>query len=83
VIKSEEKRLELLFGSAFTAYKEKVPAFLPNPFGFHSGEKAPAKPRLMAKTLLDGTMFLLFIPLAYFIERLQASGILHACLRIP
>ena len=83
VIKSEEKRLELLFGSAFTAYKEKVPAFLPNLFGFHAGEKAPAKPKLMAKTLLDGTMFLLFIPLAYVIERLQASGILHACWRIP
>jgi protein-S-isoprenylcysteine O-methyltransferase Ste14 len=83
VIKSEEKRLEMLFGSAFTAYKEKVPAFLPNVFGFHSGEKAKAQPKLMVKTLLDGTMFLLFIPLAYLIERLQASGILHAYWRIP
>jgi protein-S-isoprenylcysteine O-methyltransferase Ste14 len=83
VIKSEEKRLEMLFGSAFTAYKEKVPAFLPNLSGFHSGEKAKAQPKLMVKTLLDGTMFLLFIPLAYLIERLQASGILHAYWRIP
>ncbi|MHB8174103.1 MAG: methyltransferase family protein [Nitrospirota bacterium] len=83
VIKSEEKRLEMLFGTAFAAYKEKAPAFFPNPFIFHAGNKAPAQPKYMAKTLLDGSIFLLFIPIAYMIARLQASGILHAYWKIP
>ena len=83
VIRSEEKRLEMLFGAEFSAYKERVPAFIPNPFVFRAGGKAPADARRMAKTLLDGSIFLLFIPFAYVIERLQASGLLHAYLKIP
>ncbi len=83
VIRSEERRLEMLFGVEFSRYKERVPAFIPNPFIFRTGGKAPADARRMAKTLLDGSIFLLFIPLAYVIERLQASGLLYTYLKIP
>ncbi len=83
VIKSEEKRLEMLFGAEFSKYKEKVPAFIPNPFVFKAGGKAPIEARRMAKTLLDGSIFLFFIPLAYVIDWLQASGLLHVYWKIP
>ncbi len=83
VIKSEERRLEMLFGAEFFAYKKQVPAFIPNPFVFRVGGKAPADARRMAKTLLDGSIFLLFIPLAYALNMLQAGGLLHTYWKIP
>ncbi|MGA2192285.1 MAG: isoprenylcysteine carboxylmethyltransferase family protein [Nitrospirota bacterium] len=83
VIKSEERRLEMLFGEVFRAYTNRVPSFVPNVLLFQGGERPPASRPLIMKQLLDGSIFLVFLPVAYLLDRMQEGGILHYLWRIP
>lgn len=84
VIKSEEKRLEGIFGTKeFNAFRASTPAFFPNIAHLKLGAFPDYSPKLLWKNFMDGSIFLLFIPIAYFIERLHESGVLPVLLRIP
>ena len=82
VIRSEEIRLAGRFGAAFARFREETPAFFPRLSRLRFGVP-DYSPRLMWKNLLDGSIFLLFIPAAYIIVRLQDSGVIPVYLRIP
>lgn len=83
VITSEEKRLQSFFGEVFDAYKASTPMFMPNIFKYDSGDGPTIIPNLLWKNFLDASIFLVFIPLAYVVRRLQESGHLATLLRIP
>src|SRR5512135_1173800 len=67
VIKSEEKRLHKFFGDEFLSYKSGTPAFIPNILRLRLGENSGVPKGRLWKTFLDGSIFLMFIPLAYLI----------------
>lgn len=83
VIKSEEKRLHKFFGDEFLSYKSSTPAFIPNVLRLRLGENSGVPKGRLWKTFLDGSIFLMFIPLAYLIARLQESGALPTFWSIP
>jgi len=83
VIRSEEKRLESIFGAEFVAYKGASPAFFPKLTGLNLGKLSDYSARLMFKNFMDGSVFILMLPVAYIVERLHESGVLPVLLRIP
>jgi len=83
VIKSEEGRLELLFGAKFAAFKGSTPAFIPNIFRLNLGEFPEISGRPLFKNALDGSVFLLLVGAAYVIEMLQESGVIPVLWNIP
>jgi protein-S-isoprenylcysteine O-methyltransferase Ste14 len=83
VIKSEEKRLHKFFGDVFLSYKSSTPAFIPNVLRLKFGESSGLPTGRLWKTFLDGSIFLMFIPLAYLIARLQESGALPTFWSVP
>lgn len=83
VIASEEERLHSFFGDAFLHYKETVPAFFPNIFKLNFGGLQDVSYRLIFKSFLDASLFIVFIPVAWWVDRLFESGVLHAYLKLP
>ncbi len=82
VIRSEERRLEGLFGAGFAPFKENIPAFFPKFKGLRFGSPVYS-PKLLWKNFWDGSIFLFFIPAAIIVELLHESGVLPVYLRIP
>lgn len=83
VIKSEEKRLERLFGDEFRSYRSSTPAFIPNILRLRLGGASAIPRDRLWKTFLDGSLFLMVIPLAYLIGALQESGVLCTFWSVP
>ncbi|MBI5191322.1 MAG: isoprenylcysteine carboxylmethyltransferase family protein [Nitrospirae bacterium] len=83
VIKSEEKRLEGIFGDEFRRYRETTPAFFPKLTGLSLGGTTGVAPGIFMKNLLDASVFLLVIPVSYLIARLQEGGVIQVLWRIP
>ena len=80
VIRSEERRLEMLFGETFRAYMKSTPRFAPNPFLFRFGRPEVSAARLW-RTFQDAIMFIIMVPAAYLIDWLKEGGILHQIVR--
>jgi len=83
VIRSEEKRLAGLFGPEFDKYLESTPAFFPNVFKLKVGKIDSVAPGLIKRSLGDGSVFVLLLLVAYLIEHLQETGVLHVLWRVP
>jgi protein-S-isoprenylcysteine O-methyltransferase Ste14 len=76
VVRSEERLLLGIYAKEFEDYRVQVPRFLPNPGLWRDIPTILVMPSRMVRTFGDGMMFLLSVPLADLVERLQDAGIL-------
>ncbi|MCL2748969.1 MAG: isoprenylcysteine carboxylmethyltransferase family protein [Alphaproteobacteria bacterium] len=63
MILNEERFLEGKFGKEYTDYKKQVPMLIPNFSKWKARERIEINMRLVTRTILDGSLFLLIIPL--------------------
>lgn len=82
VVLREERILADLHGTAFAAYLDSVPRFLPNPALWRDVPAITVMPSRVLRTFADGLFFLIPIPLADIFERLQSSGMLPVLVRL-
>lgn len=83
VILREERALEELFGAPFNRYKERVPRFGPAFARWKDADTIEVRPKLVWRTLRDGLVFLMFVPLFEAIDWLQAEGFIHPLIHLP
>lgn len=74
VIKREEKRLEALFGSEFTAYARKVPAFIPKISTFKEPDNYTVNPPVYRVHIFSALWFIWIIGIFDVIQGLKAMG---------
>ena len=79
VIRSEEKRLEELFGAEFQNYKEGVPAFFPRFSAFREPETYSVRPAAYRKAMFDALWFVWMAGILEVVEGLKELG-LSACM---
>lgn len=83
VILREERFLEATFGDRFRAYVAKVPRFFPRLSLYHEGDTGRFNPRPLLRTLLDGLVFLVALPVFEMIDYAQQSGVVPVLFRLP
>lgn len=83
VILREERALAELFGKQFDAYKARVPRFGPRFSVWKDMETIEIRPKLLWRTLRDGLVFLLAVPLFELFDWLQVSGIIDPLVYLP
>ncbi|BDW87979.1 methyltransferase family protein [Thalassospira tepidiphila] len=83
VILREERALETLFGASFDDYKARVPRFGPRFGAWRDAEILEVRPHLLWRTLRDGLVFLMVIPIFELIDRLQISGLVDPLVYLP
>jgi len=83
VVAREEGVLATVHGPAFLHYRESTPRFFPNLAGWRGAEVLEVRPKLIETTLLDGLLFLLFIPVAHGLAHLAATGWTPVLFNLP
>jgi protein-S-isoprenylcysteine O-methyltransferase Ste14 len=83
VILREERALETLFGAPFEDYKARVPRFGPRFGAWRDAEILEVRPHLLWRTLRDGLVFLMVIPIFELIDRLQVGGLIDPLIYLP
>ena len=68
MILNEERYLIDKFGKEYTDYKKQVPMLIPNFSKWKAREKMEINVRLVTKTLLDGSLYLLIIPMIEIVD---------------
>jgi protein-S-isoprenylcysteine O-methyltransferase Ste14 len=82
-VRMEEASLEHAFGEAFRAYAARVPRFWPLPSAWQDVDEVIVKPRLVARTFIEASLFLLAFPLIGLRDFLQRQGSLAILLEAP
>lgn len=83
VVRREEGVLTAIHGQAFIQYRQSTPRFFPDFQGWRGAEILEVRPRLIETTLLDGLLFLLFIPVAHGLAHLAATGLTPVLFNLP
>ncbi|MEC5292050.1 isoprenylcysteine carboxylmethyltransferase family protein [Aurantimonas sp. C2-6-R+9] len=83
VIVREESFLKDEFGTSYGRYRATVPRFLPKPSLFRDEAELRVQTKLVYRTLTDGLVFFVAMPVFELIELAQASGLLPVFLRLP
>lgn len=83
VVRQEEVFLESTFGQEYAAYAARVPRFWPRFSAWEDADEALVKPRLVRRTFLDASLFLLAVPLMELKDMAQAAGTLPVLLHLP
>lgn len=83
VIVREESFLKEEFGPAYARYLATVPRFLPRPSLFRDERELRVHTKLVYRTLTDGLVFFVAMPVFELIELAQESGLLPVLLRLP
>lgn len=83
VVAYEERFLTETFGEKYAEYRERTPRFLPKPALWRDASELTIRPALFRRTVMDGALFLLALPLFESIERLQRWAWADAVLRLP
>lgn len=83
VILREERALKEIFKCDFSDYQASVPRFGPQFSSWRDVETIEVKPRLLWRTIRDGMVFLMVIPIFELIDWLQLSGIVHPIIQLP
>lgn len=78
VIKSEEKRLQLIFGSAFKKYAQKIPGFFPKVSTFEEPKTYQVNPVVYRIHIFSALWFVWIVGLLEVIEGLREIGLLNA-----
>ncbi|MEQ8389448.1 MAG: isoprenylcysteine carboxylmethyltransferase family protein [Thalassospira sp.] len=83
VILREERALKEIFGSEFSDYQASVPRFGPRFSKWQDAETIEVKPRLLWRTIRDGLVFLMVIPIFELIDWVQLTGLIHPMVLLP
>ena len=83
VIAREEEVLETRFAPQFAAYQRLVPRFGPRLGAWRDAHMLQASPALFWRTIADGALFFLTIPLLELLEHLQAVYDLPVWFLVP
>ena len=83
VARREESYLGTAFGKTYRRYYERTPRFLPDPRLWRDEPELSVRPSFFLKTVRDGFVFLLALPVFEGLERLQAIGWLDAVVALP
>jgi protein-S-isoprenylcysteine O-methyltransferase Ste14 len=79
----EETFLASTFGAAYRAYLARTPRFLPNPRLWRDETELSVRPAFFLRTVRDGLVFLLALPVFEGLEHLQNLGWLDALVSLP
>ena len=83
VVRREEGFLAAQFPAEFAAYAARVPRFRPRFSAWRDVAELTVVPRIVRRTFLDATLFLLPIPAADILEWLQRHGYIPVLLHLP
>lgn len=83
VILREECALSELFGASFETYKARVPRFGPRFGVWRDADMLEVRPQLLVRTLRDGLVFLMVIPIFELIDRMQVGGLVDPLIYLP
>ena len=83
VVRREEQFLLAAFPSEYPAYAERVPRFWPRLSAWQDAERVIVHPRLVNRTFLDASVFLLAVPLIALKALLRDLGWLPILLQLP
>lgn len=83
VIAREESFLKDEFGSPYLRYLTTVPRFVPKPSLFRDEPELRVHTKLVYRTLTDGLVFFVAMPVFELVELWQESGLLPVVLRLP
>ena len=78
VIKSEERRLQSLFGSVFEGYTRSVPAFFPNISKFEEPQTYQVNPGVYRIHIFSALWFVWSVGILEVIEGFQKAGLIDA-----
>jgi len=79
----EEAFLAGTFGKAFAAYAAEVPRFWPRFSAWQDTDELLIRPRLVLRTFLEASLFLLAVPLLDLKDLAQRLSLLPALLQLP
>jgi protein-S-isoprenylcysteine O-methyltransferase Ste14 len=83
VIRTEESHLAALFGERYQSYAARVPRWSPRLSQWQDAAQVTVRPSMVAKTLLDASLFVLAVPLLEGLDILHTDGILPVLLHLP
>ena len=82
-VRREETALRGRFGETFDAYGASTPRYGPRVSSWRPQNVVPVNMTLFYKTILDGFLFFLIVPIAELIDWLQELGHLPVLLKLP
>lgn len=83
IVLAEQRRLEIIFGEDYEAYKREVPAVFPKIFGRpRQPESWVVNPRKFTRRVIDAVWFIWIIGVLEFFSGLHADGILPTLFRL-
>lgn len=71
------------FGSEYAAYAERVPLFFPRFSTWRDADQLTVNPKLVRRTFMDASLFLLAIPLTDVVDWLQDAGWVPVFVSLP
>ncbi len=83
VVRREEAFLTQRFGQPYTDYMTRTPRFLPKPALWQSPREIMCQPYRVFRTMLDGAMFFLPLPVLDALRLAQLKGLLPTLLLLP
>lgn len=83
VVGREEDYLSKTFGDVYDDYRRRTPRFLPDLRAWRDEPELSVRPAFFLRTVRDGLVFLLAVPVFEALERLQQTGWFDAVLRLP
>jgi protein-S-isoprenylcysteine O-methyltransferase Ste14 len=82
-VRREEAALSARFAEAYAAYRERTPRYGPRLSSWRPLNTVPVNMSLFYKTIVDGFLFFLIVPVAELIDWLQELGHLPVLLKLP
>ena len=82
-VRREETALRGRFGETYDAYCARTPRYLPRLSSWRAENTIPVNMPLFYKTIVDGFLFFLIVPVAELIDWQQELGHLPVLLRLP
>ena len=82
IIRSEERRLLILHGERFEAYRRKTPAFFPKLSLLREPETYTVNPRIFKRNIFNALWFIWLIGIIEVIEAFHETGVLPMYFRI-
>jgi protein-S-isoprenylcysteine O-methyltransferase Ste14 len=83
VVLKEEDYLRAKFGAAFDDYARRVPRFMPSFSAYRDVEELTIRPKIVYRTFLESSLFLISIPAIDAIELARHYGWLPDVLHLP
>jgi protein-S-isoprenylcysteine O-methyltransferase Ste14 len=82
-VRKEEVALRGRFGDAYEVYCARTPRYVPKITSWQGQDSVTVNMHHLYRTLLDGSLFFLIVPVAELIDRLQVVGYFPVLLKLP